>query len=234
MLKKILYSVLFISSLSYASSLQLNLMDSFQNNSNWDISMQDGGTYYVMLPMDINYSVLQNSITDNDNNGTIWIYRWYQKPELLQADFGSGAIFGVVKITKNSIQYYYNDGNWGEEMNFNNFSNYLKTYSPNDANKESIYKNSYVASFDKIHKNKLYLIMPKNMNFDLSIVLPVQNLCQCPGGGIYPGGGSTSPSTGVITPPNPVSSIGSSNVETPPEVPQVSSGTQSDTSGESL
>ena len=175
MLKKIIATTLLGSSLLMAGNINLNLMDSFSTNTTWNISMSDNGTYYLMLPMDIDYSVLQNSISDE--NSAIYVYRWYQRSDLVNADFGVD-VLGIVKITKNDIRYGIKDnGSWVIKSNYTDFKTYLEGIADNitDSKKKNIFINSYIPSFDKINANKLYLLMPKGMNLNLDIALPVTN-----------------------------------------------------------
>ena len=176
MLKKFLATTLFVGNLLIAGNINLNLADSFNSNSNWEINMQKGGTYYLMLPMNIDYSILQNSIPTN-SNATIWVYRWYQKHELVKADFGID-VLGVVGIKKDKIDYYvFNNGSWQDFSSYSDFKDQLMQLANDitDNHKKNIFVNSYVKSFDKIDKNKLYLIKVDNMDLNINISFPFTN-----------------------------------------------------------
>ena len=199
MLKKFLATTLFVGNLLIAGNINLNLADSFNSNSNWEINMRKDGTYYLMLPMDINYSILQNSIPVGDSNARIWVYRWYQKHELINADFGIN-VLGVVEITKDNITYWIWNGSWQKFSTYSDFKDKLKQLANDitDDNKKNIFVNSYVKSFDKIDKNKLYLIKVDNMDLDINISFPSINK-------IGTNDTNSSGSSGLQLPPSPPS-----------------------------
>ena len=201
MLKKFLATTLFVGNLLIAGNINLNLADSFNNNSKWEVNMQKGGTgtYYLMLPMDINYSTLQNSISLGDSNATIWVYRWYQKHELVNADFGID-VLGVVKITKDNITYWIWNGDWQNFSNYSDFKDKLKQLANNitDVDSKNTFLNYYVEFFDKIHKNKLYLIKVVNMDLNINISFPFTN-------NMGTNDTNSSGSSGLQLPPSPPS-----------------------------
>ena len=49
-------------SFATASTLNLSMNDGFKAGEKWEISMNKGGTYYIMLPLDVDFSKLQNSL----------------------------------------------------------------------------------------------------------------------------------------------------------------------------
>jgi len=202
MLKKVVSSVA-LASLLFAGQVSLNLGDTF-SNKNWNISMVKNTTSYIMLPMDVEYSQLQKSITND--NGVIYVYRWYQRPDLVNADFGIN-VLGIVKITKNSIIYAISDnGSIVIKDNFDDFKSYLddRANDISDESKKNIFLNSYVPSFDKIEANKLYLIQVKNMDLNFDIQMP-----------------NISSVSNMNTGNNNSSSQSNDNLITPPSVPNV-------------
>ena len=153
-------------------AVNLNIPLKLDNNK-WNITFNQNGTYYLMLPFDISFSDIQKMM---DKNDTVYVYRWYQRSDLVKADFGENAPFGLVKITKNSIIYAIKDssGNWIKNYDFDTFKTKMDELADNitDEDKRKIFKNSYVLGFEKIKANKLYLIKSKNSNFVLNIKLP--------------------------------------------------------------
>ena len=174
MIKKLTVSTILVISSLFASSVNVDLSNVYSSNQNWSISMSNGGTYYVMLPADLELTTLQQSITTND--GIIYVYRWYQRSDLVEADFGQGADFALIKITKDSILYYVKEnGSYLSPFNsFNDMKNYLQTAANNISNtsKRNIYINSYIPGFEKLLANRLYLIKPKNMDLTINIKFP--------------------------------------------------------------
>lgn len=196
MLKKALSSIVLSSSLLLSNNLNLNLMNSFAGKTSWNISMSKNATYYLMLPMDVDYTTLQNSITDS--NAAIWVYRWYQRSDLVNADFGVN-VLGVVMVKKNQITYYIQDnGSWISKTNYADFKTYLENVANDitDSSKKSIFLNSYIPSFNKINANKLYLLMPSEMDLNINIALPTSSDSNSTG---------TTPNDGIERPPAPPS-----------------------------
>ena len=175
MLKRFLSSAIVSASLLMAGNINLNLMNSFAGKTSWNISMSKNATYYLMLPMNVDYTTLKNSITDS--NATIWVYRWYQRSDLVKADFGID-VLGVVMVKKDKITYYIQDnGNWIKKTSYANFKSYLEDVAQDitDSRKKRIFLNSYIPSFNKINANKLYLLMPSKMDLDINITLPTSS-----------------------------------------------------------
>jgi len=224
MWKKVLSSVA-ISSILLAGNINLDLGNLFSNGKNWNISMSNNGTYYLMLPINVNFSTLQKAI--NTQNGTIWVYRWYQKAELVKADFGIN-VLGVVQITKDKITYWIQDNdNWVSKNNFEDFKTYLENRANDivDNNKKNIFINSYIPSFNKIVANKLYLIMPKNMDLSFDLTMPNLNNSNVSGitsgeAGGFTGTNENNSQMNNQTNSNSTSEIG--NLPTPPQPPNIS------------
>jgi hypothetical protein len=163
-------------SFSLANAINIDVSNLFSGDKGWQLNMpklsKPTASYYLYSPVDIKFKQLQNLLT-NDNQ-SIYIYRWYQKPSLVKADFNV-SIFGLVKITKSSIIYgILKNGKLYAKFNGNGaFSDFNKTMV-NLANEtdgiqnKNIFINSYVAAFDKIRKNYLYLIMPLNVDVNLN------------------------------------------------------------------
>jgi hypothetical protein len=188
---------LFASSSVLAQDLNLDLSKSFSAGQKWSVGMKNGKTYYVMLPTDVEYSALQSII--KDDNSYILVYRWYQISELLGVDFFDNkdqGVFAGVKITKNSITYAVKDnGSWNKYSNFTDFKSKMFEIAEQIINdsKKSIFKNSYVSSFDKINANKLYLIKPKGFDLNINMSFPSR-------GGT--GSSNSSNISGIDTPPS--------------------------------
>jgi hypothetical protein len=169
--KKLIIGLGLSFSLLSATQLNIDMSDTFINSASkaWQIKFDNGKTYYAMLPLDIDFSQIQSILSDNQK---VWIYRWYQKSSLVEADFGV-KVLGVVKITNASVVYYMNyNGKWQHFDDFESFTNAMyKIADENirDADKKRIFENSYVAGFDKILKNKLYLVKPVGIDLDLNL-----------------------------------------------------------------
>jgi hypothetical protein len=173
--KKLILGLGLSFSLLGAAQLNIDVTNAFVNNNNaWQITMTNGNTFYFMSPIDIDFSQFQSILGDNQ---TVWLYRWYQRRDLVKADFGIN-VLGLVKITNSNIVYYINDnGTWRSYNDFDSFKNKMYQLAENisDPDKKAIFENSYVAGFEKLFKSKLYLIQPSggdlNINFDLSTFL---------------------------------------------------------------
>ena len=177
MLKKLLIGAGLSISLLIANSnnLSINLSNVFNQNNPWVINFDAGKTYYFMSPVDINFSDIQNILTNT--NQTIWLYRWYQRASLVNADFGID-VLGVVQITKDKIVYWIqNNGSWESANNFNDFESKMDSYATGitDSSKLNIFKNSYVPGFQKIYANKIYLIQPSDVNLSINFNMALPN-----------------------------------------------------------
>ena len=184
MLKKMLLSVGLIGVLT-AANLNLDISKLFQNSKPWTVSMKSGGTYYMVSPLDINFSQLQKLLTTN--NQAIYVYTFYQRPDLAAVDFGL-KIFGAIKITKDKIvwaEFYKSDKPTTIFDNYEDFKNDMLSHAnevTTNNNARNVFKNSYVPNFEKIKANKIYLIMPSNVNLSLNFNMNIKNSSGISGG----------------------------------------------------
>ena len=237
MQKSILLIVLY-ASLTFAGSLNLSLSSAFQQGDKWNISMEKDRTYYVMLPIDVEFSKLQESLLDGEN---LYVYRWYQSSDLFKADFGVKSLV-IVNVKKSSVDYnVYNPTEKKYKMvghNFSDVKTYLtKTIAPliDNSAKKSIFLNSYVPSLSKMDKNKLYLIKPKSSNLNISISLSLSGTSSSTTSSSEPASSSSSSemssSSSSEASSEPASSSSSSTgLETPPSVPDLNTSTGSSSS----
>jgi len=172
MFKKIIILGLLSSSL-FSANIPVDISNIVSIDKKWEINMNDGKTYYIMLPTTLSYDELKNSLKEND---CVWVYRWYQTEKLVKADFGVNIVI-TVQVKKDGIKYWIDDLENGKGwQNFDTFDK-LKTYvndnilSLVDSNKQDIFLNSYLANFNSIYANKLYLVMPKGDNLSFSLAI---------------------------------------------------------------
>ena len=195
-------------SFATASTLNLSMNDGFKAGEKWEISMNKGGTYYIMLPLDVDFSKLQNSLKDNE---TLQVYRWYQTKIIFEADFGVKSLV-IIKVTKTAVTYYVYNPDDAKYVKVGSTFEEAKKYlldniAPKitDSSKKSVFEISYVASLDKIRKNKLYLIKPKSSDLTISIDLGKSTAGTC----------STGSADSLLTPPSvPTIKVDDVSIET--------------------
>ena len=173
MLKKLCLAGV-ITGLLSATSLNLDMSKLFQNSKPWTVSMKSGGTYYMVSPLDIDFSQLQKVLTNA--NQAIFVYTFYQRPALAAVDFGL-KIFGAVKITKDKIKWaeFYKSNK--PTLLFDNYTDFKKDMLSHknevttQNNAQKVFETSYVPNFEKIKANKIYLIQTQDINLSLDFSL---------------------------------------------------------------
>ena len=199
MLKKLCIAVGLAGLLS-AANLNLDISNLFANSKPWSVSMKSGGTYYMVSPVDIDFSQLQSVLTDS--NQAIYVYTFYQRPDLAAVDFGL-KIFGAVKITKDKViwaEFYNSNAPTSVFTNYADFKTDMESHTSEVTtanNAKNVFENSYVPNFEKIKANKIYLIQTQNI--DLSLDFGLKNLGSATTAGM--GSGNASDINSSFIPP---------------------------------
>ncbi len=174
-MKKFMISVL--ASLAIGSSLygfNLNLNVNFKNGYVYDQDFIAGKPSYLVSPVDINFSDIQNSLA---NDETVFIYPYFGTQDKINAEFGIN-ILATIKLTKTKITYYIYDNGWKTYNNVNDFKAALENYASQitDSAKKSNFTGDYItqATSNYIIHNKLY-VMVTSKNSSVKVPVPVNN-----------------------------------------------------------
>ena len=180
----------------FAGQIDLRFSTEQLSSGQWNLTYGQGKTSMMMLPMDVNFTDIQNSLDAND---VLYVYTNEQTPQLLEVKFGIYFV-GLVKITKSKIIYAVIDSAGTHPYNtFGELNNYLTNTigsQISDSVKKELFINSYIPYLEKIKANGLYKVMPQGQDFTFNVVLPMES----------------NVSTGATS---------GSGVETPPQVPQL-------------
>ena len=167
MYKKIV--MILLVSFSFLKAVEIPL------NNNIAIDFLNGKTYFFNPVTDISYTQLQNAIKNSSNDSAkIYVYRWYQQPDIIEATFGVN-IVGLVEITKNSVKYWlqHTTGNWQSYDSAQDLVNAISEYNSSvSKNKNTFSEYMRLEAFTKLKKYNQYFIKPKGMDLTITFSLP--------------------------------------------------------------
>jgi len=160
----------------FAGEINLNFSSEQLLSGQWNLTYGKNKTSMLMLPMDVNFTDIQNSL---DTDGSLYVYTNEQTKDLLKLKFGV-SFLGLVLIKKDKIVYAVID-DAGQHLFTNNFTA-LEEYLKNeiggqieDSTKKSLFLNSYIPYLKKIKANGLYKVLPKGKNFTFNVILPTRS-----------------------------------------------------------
>jgi len=186
------------------------------NSNNIIMDLPEGETYFFTPLVDISYTQLQDAIkNDTNDSAVIYVYRWYQQPEIIEGIFGV-SILGAIKITKNKIGYYlvkkeggnYHATEYSSSAALVEAINEYKELA--DKNEDEFYKYPNVEAFSKLKKYEQYFIKPVGIDLTITFTLPNSG---CSGSGnddvneSNDGSSPDSGNNGLIYPPTPPANV---------------------------
>ena len=175
-MKKIMIGIL--TSLAIGSSLygfNLNVNANFKNGYVYEQDFIAKKASYLVSPVDINFSDIQNSLADGE---TVFIYPYFGTADKINVEFGVN-ILATIKLTKTKITYYIDDNSWKIYNNVNDFKAALENYASQitDSAKKSNFTGDYItqATSNYIIHNKLY-VMVTSKNSSVKVPVQINNI----------------------------------------------------------